>query len=76
MPAVRYCGDNEPDRLCIIRAYLKVVMYVLGRNEKNWEKHLSEYVTSPSEFEAEIHGMCISANHTTPFGCRYTKHGI
>ena len=51
-------------------------MYVLGRNEKNWEKHLSEYVTSPSEFEAEIHGMCISANHTTPFGCRYTKHGI
>jgi hypothetical protein len=60
----------------MIRDYFKVLMYVLGRNEKNCKIPQSEYVTSPSEFEAGIHGMCISANYTTPFGCRYTKHGI
>jgi hypothetical protein len=49
---------------------------VLGRNEKNCEIPQSEYVTSPSEFEAGIYGMCISANYTTPVDCRYTKHGI
>jgi hypothetical protein len=46
--------DNEARHTTYDRACFKVLMYVLGRNEKNSEMLQSEYVARPSEFEAGI----------------------
>ena len=67
----------KQDRLRKIRVYFKVLMYVLGRHEKNCEIPQSEYVTSPSEFEAGTYGMCISATqHRLVAGTQSTVYDV